>query len=155
MPEKDDDDMKDTKIRYGNAVLITYPETSPFAAYAVKIWKHKTKVIWSDAGLYQYTTTIIPNKFIRKDPCVPDINPRKMKAFIHSLIQVNNLCSIVSNRLKKEMMEWGRKKKSNKKKKLQVRKKIKKGKNMKLKLILRGQKDDDDFGILVQEMNYI
>ena len=52
-------------------------------------------------------------------------------------------------------MEWGRKKKSNKKKKLQVRKKIKKGKNMKLKLILRGQKDDDDFGILVQEMNYI
>ena len=105
MPEKDDDDMKDTKIKYGNAVLITYPETSPFAAYAVKIWKHKTKVIWSDAGLYQYTTTIIPNKFIRKDPCVPDINPRKMKASIHSLIQVNNLCSIVSNRLKKEMME--------------------------------------------------
>ena len=36
-------------------MLITYPETSPFAAYAVKIWKHKTKVIWSDAGLYQYT----------------------------------------------------------------------------------------------------
>ena len=50
-------DMKDTKIRYGNAVLITYPETSPFAgtyhAYAVKTWKHKTKVLWSDAGLYQ------------------------------------------------------------------------------------------------------
>ena len=112
MPEKDDDDdMKDTKIKYGNAVLITYPETSPFAAYAVKIWKHKTKVLWSDAGLYQYTTTIIPNKFIRKDPCVPDSNPRKMKAFIHSLIHDNNLCSIVSNRLKKEMMEWGREKK--------------------------------------------
>ena len=35
-----------------------------------------------------------------------------MKAFIHSLIEDNNLCSIVSNRLKKEMMEWGRKKKN-------------------------------------------
>jgi hypothetical protein len=125
-------DMKDTKIRYGNAVLITYPETSPFAgtyhAYAVKTWKHKTKVLWSDAGLYQYTTTIIPNKFIRKDSCVPDINPRKMKAFIHSLIQDNNLCSIVSNRLKKEMMEWGRKKKIQQKEEVVGKKKNKKRK---------------------------
>lgn len=96
-------------LRVGYALLVEYPDSSPFAgihgAYAVTVWKHKTKVLWMDSGVYQYTTTIMPNKFVRRDLESLDIKPTIMKSWFKKLIKDHeNL--FTPARLKEEKVKY-------------------------------------------------
>ena len=86
-----DKTIDDKSLRVGCALLVEYPDSSPFAgihgAYAVTVWKYKTKVLWMDPGVYQYTTTIMPNKFVRRDLESLDIKPTIMKCWFKKLIK--------------------------------------------------------------------
>lgn len=108
----------DNKIGLGAAVLVDYPDSSlyagkSYAAYAVKIFKRKTTVLWMDPGKYQFTTTIMPNGFIRKDMDKLDLRPKIVKSLMES---INHNSFLKDEKLStykqvyKENMEWKEKK---------------------------------------------